>query len=818
MPNSGALTSFSATYSNDGYIRLQVNGNTGDPNNAPQRLYFSRWNQTTNQYDGEYYVSAQHYDGNDPGTIAPTGNRRYRWRVRGWRSDGPSGFGPYLYSDYVQTTPSAPSGAAAVLSGPNAISISWANNATNPFYDYRTSIFASIDGGGWVAQADVDPGVTSAYFGSLAPGSTYKFGIQAYDTYGAPVLYSTVTETNTLTAIQAPSAITGLTATRASDTQATLSWTNNASAGAPYSNIAVQRWDSVGQAWSTVANVGGTTTTITDTGIVAGRKYQWRTIPSNAIGEAAAAYSGSVFTTPTAPSGVAAQYVGGTSVKVDWTNTSSYSEYGLRMQVYKNGVVDGSVLTFATGTVTTTRTIVAGNNYYFRVWAVSDTGSLASAETQSNNIVPAAPPNAPTALSSSVAVIDVARDYTLSWTHSPTDGSAQTQYQIQHRVQGNATWTVGSIVASATSTSANKPFAATYANGAIVEWQVRTWGVHATAGTWSATRTQQTSTTPVITVIGPPNPIVNSEIEVEWTYAQAQGVASAEFVLDLYDTASQALVFTETWTDGNGGGTRIPPYSAVDGGQYRVDMRVRDARGVWSDTASRTFSGAFTPPAIPILAATFDEPSGAALLNVTPVADVPGVTLPTVAVSIERRFWDDEIEDFGDWELLISEAPVDATLVDPTGPTHDDGEYRVIAHTSAPSIGRSSSIVKPPPKDNRWLYVSGGADFNTVCKMWANIEISQTASRERALHYFAGRKNPVIYSGESAERTYSVSGILEDEATQPAMWVKLARQAGPVLLRAPGRRMYGNLSTVSIDRIQNGLHKISFSIQEVVTK
>lgn len=1020
-------------YESDAYIRLWIDGHSGNTNTEVQRIYISRWNQADNTWGADSRHDTQEFNYGSPGTTVA--NRLYRWRARGWRSD--SGYSDYSYSNYVATTPRAPINQSAGLAGPNAINLSWADGCYEPYYPYETEIWWSVNGGAWGHYTTVAAGTTSYAFSGLTPGATYQFGVRHLETNNrnlpgglSPTLGSAFAYTGTLTATNVPATPGAITATRNSDAQATLSWANNSNGGAPYDSLTLQRWDNVGNAWATIANLSGGATSATDSGLVAGRKYQWRIVANNVVGSSDWSYSGNVFTTPQAVGNAQGLYVGGTTIRATWANNVSYSEYSLRVQAYKNGVADGAVVTLGSGVTSYDKTSVTNTaTYYFRIWAVSDVGALASSTVDTNTVQAAAAPNAPTGLAASPgSTLDKARTHSISWTHSPsTDGSAQTKYEIQHRLQGAGTWTAVTAVTSSTSSHSN-PFSS-YTNGQTVEWQVRTWGVHANPSPWSATNTVVTSTTPTVTITGPATTITTSQINAAWSYFDTESTAQAEWRVDLFDSYNN-VIETKSGTGTTSSVTMAT--AATDGATYRIEVTVRDASGLWSDKGVKTFSAAFTPPAEVLLNAELDTVSGSGVLALTPTATTtpgttlrvnrarnprgispdtyeygsrfawtrtfvtgdtslpsnlglstfvrmtcpadqasasargidlyanidttPGTTGAAIAMSItagntvttsawvrssvavtitpfarfhdgagawlgttvngggvvvpantwtrvsvtiaaptgtggrylavslrtsstntfpigatmdftailveesatvndyfdgdtprdsvayhewtgtanasasykkrigtiaasgvtvERQFYDPEAETWSEWETLIENAPPTARLIDTTAPAHDDGRYRITTLSTAPSSYRSSTLVKPPPIDNRWLYVSGGPNFEVVCKMWANIEIEQTASRAKALHYFAGRKNPVIYSGEMAERTYSVSGILEDEASNPNQWIRLARQAGPVLLRAPGRRMYGSLSEVSIERIQHNLHKVSFSIQEV---
>ena len=151
------------------------------------------------------------YNGGSPGTT--TAHRTYRWRVRGYTNRfGGNTYGDYGYSDYVQTSPPAPVGGAAWLSGPAAISMTWQETAYRPHYHYATEIWWNINGGGWGHKATVPAGTTSYYLADLTPGATFQFGFRhvssAYGSTVSPFLY-----TGTVTSLVAPNATGALAVT-----------------------------------------------------------------------------------------------------------------------------------------------------------------------------------------------------------------------------------------------------------------------------------------------------------------------------------------------------------------------------------------------------------------------------------------------------------------------------------------------------------------------------------------------------------------------------------------------------------------------------
>lgn len=801
-----AAPTITAQWVSDSNIHLTVVPTAG------HKIQIARWNQ----YD-QLYGTATGNDGgwNGPSPGTTTAGRLYKWRARARKLDNSNDWSNWTESNYIQTTPTAPTDAAVGLSGPTAASVTWTNTVNTPWDNYTTEVWWDVNSAGMSLLTTVGPGVGSHYVDGLTAGTTYRFLVKHLGQVEPNLASADSNVTATVKPIAVPAAPTGLTATRDTDGHASLSWTNNSSAAAPYDSLTLQRWSAARNAWATIVNLASGALSASDVGIAAGNKYQYRIAANNSVGSSNWTYSDTIFTSPKAVVNVSAAYTGGTSVSVTWAN-KAYAEHTLRVQPYKDGVADGAVVSLAAGVTSYTKTAVdVLASYVFNVWAVSDVGALSSPVTASNTVDPAQPPSAPTGLASSAPVVDITRAHSISWTHSPSiDGSAQTKRQLRHRLLGAAAWVEEVVVTTTAMTIADLWTGLGYFNGDTIEWQVRTYGVHADPSLWSATSTVTTSTTPTVNITAPEATVANSNINVAWSYFDAQNTVQSEWKVELYESVSNALVGSET---ASSAATSVTVATqAVDGLTYRVEVSVRDASGLWSDTAQKTFDAAFTPPAEVLLDIELDGLSGSGVLTLTPTADDGGATtLPASAVTVERRFYDDEIEAYGPWEVLAREIDPAAVLIDTTAPAHDDGQYRVTTHSAAPSSFESNTLIKPLATDHRWLYVSGGNQFGVVCKMWANIKIDQKASRSRALHYFAGRKNPVLYTGESAERTFSVTGILEDEASPPQQWMRLAREAGPVLLRAPGRRMFGNLSEVSVSRLGPGLHSVSFSIQEV---
>ena len=94
---------------------------------------------------------------------------------------------------------------------------------------------------------------------------------------------------------QVPAAPTGVTAAAGSSASVYLAWTNTAT---NQTGFAVDRSADGGTTWTTVATVGSTVTTYTDTGLAAGTPYTYRVRATNAVGSSVASATAVVTTLP----------------------------------------------------------------------------------------------------------------------------------------------------------------------------------------------------------------------------------------------------------------------------------------------------------------------------------------------------------------------------------------------------------------------------------------------------------------------------------------------------------------------------------------
>lgn len=287
---------------------------------------------------------------------------------------------------------------------------------------------------------------------------------------------------------------------RISDTAQQISWTDQETAGRPWTGVRVERSDN-GGGWFYRATADENANSYTDaTG--GNVRYQYRLQARgyvNGIGDytySGYVYTGYVWTSPNTPTSCNRSGGNGTNQTVQWANQAGYGEYVTEVWRAANGSYS-RVADIGAGTQSWEDAYPASNpsikfKYCVRHRCTGQTlysgFSNETSETTGQLLVP----NAPTNLTPTATVINPTLARTFIWTHNPNDTTAQTKYTVRHRVVGSPTWTTTPDTTSGVSSYALP--ASTYATGLSIEWQVRTWGMDTTlAGPYSTSATFTTT-------------------------------------------------------------------------------------------------------------------------------------------------------------------------------------------------------------------------------------------------------------------------------------------------------------------------------------
>ncbi|TLY01990.1 MAG: fibronectin type III domain-containing protein, partial [Thaumarchaeota archaeon] len=186
----------------------------------------------------------------------------------------------------LAVAPSPPTGLAASASSSSQISLSWTaptDNGGSAITGYK--IERSTDGGTTWSTLVANTGNTATTYSDtgLTHTTTYTYRVSAINSIGTSSASSVASAT---TPIAAPSPPTGLTATAASSSQVSLTWTAPAdNGGSAITGYKIERSTDGGTTWTTlVANTGNTAATYSDTGLTRATAYSYRVSAINSAG------------------------------------------------------------------------------------------------------------------------------------------------------------------------------------------------------------------------------------------------------------------------------------------------------------------------------------------------------------------------------------------------------------------------------------------------------------------------------------------------------------------------------------------------------
>ncbi|MEU3847204.1 fibronectin type III domain-containing protein [Micrococcus terreus] len=583
--------------------------------------------------------------------------------------------------------------------------------------------------------------------------------------------------------VSTPSAPTNVTVTRSSDTGHWVSWTRNATTGAPYDRQLVQRWDNVGEVYKTIATISGTATSFSDQSTVANRRYRWQVRAVNAAAISSTGESNRspyVYTTPAAPSATGARKLGA-DILVSWVSASPVATGWEVVERQDGGAWDyANPVTLPIHPpswlhVNPDPTVT----HQYAIRAVA--GGLKSGWVQSPTVQLQAPPAAPTNLQPSSGAVDATESTTLTWNHSPVDTTDQTAYELRHRLQGGEWTTTGRVLGT---TPARVVAANTWDNGRVVEWQVRNWAEHADPSPWSALATFGTSARPTATVLSPTGTLTGSVVRVQWAFYDAEDSAQTLARVTLY-SGSGAILERQTVV----GPTTAYTFStrAEDGQEYSVGVQVRDSAGVWSLEAVEPITVSYLPPPTAVVEPVWDLDTGTVSVQIShpepTEAEVPGVSCD---------LW--RSANGADWVRIAEGLPLSTTVIDMIPAVEGVNHYRVETVSASPSTITSPAVALPV--DSRgWIFINAGPNFSEMVKVRDNANASYTPTRARGLHHFAGRQYPVEVAGEARSLGISLSVRLGGGSSTWAEIEALLDGPAPLLYRDYSRREFvGNPS------------------------
>lgn len=607
-----------------------------------------------------------------------------------------------------------------------------------------------------------------------------------------------------------PNVPSGVAAVRNSDTQVTVSWNNSGASNGQATQNKIQASKN-GGAWYDVVTIGASGSTVI--GTAANQKLQFRVAAGNEAGWTG--YSGAsaaVYTTPGAPSSVAATKNAGLDIVVTFTENVDYSEHTHEVWhgTVTGGVTtwDGSALaTLASGVTTYTHvTPNAAQVHVYRVRARA--GALASGYAQSDTVQLQTAPNKPT-MSPVPAFADRIVQPAFGWIHNPVDTSPQTAYELRYSTNGGTTWTSTNKVVSTAST---RTIATTFAANTALQVQVRTWGSATTGGSegtgaspWSDTTTQTYKSLPVASVVSPTNAQVVNEATLRTTLGFSQAEA-ATFVRAELELLSGATLL-ETLESANLVGITFDT-PGQNGTSYTIRARMQDSNGLWSAWVTRNFSVAYLPPVPAAAVVSYLPDTGWGQIDLSIPAPGGGQSAATT-VTIVRTI-------DGVAETVVQDYPVSAvlTFLDTVPTIHGTNVYTI---TTKSALGAQAvTTINLVTEECRRAYLSKGPGFNTVTVFGANLDASIVTGVASATIQAAGRVKPIgLYGVETSVQLKVKSFIF------PRTGFSTLKQLEAILLLpgkacyrdATGRRTFGSVKG-SVEYSKTDKGDFNFTITE----
>ena len=404
-------------------------------------------------------------------------------------------------------------------------------------------------------------------------------------------------------------------------------------------------------------------------------------------------------------------------------------------------------------------------------------------------------PTAPTNLSPSGTVKDRASVIRLSWQHNDTNADPQAQFDLQWRFQGTTAW---NTVSQATVNQYYDVPANTFPKG-VIEWQVRTYdqaGLSSPYSTVTVFNTGDKPSTPTITAPTNGEVVPVSNPTVQWS-----SVGQVAYHLKVLDINNNLLWETSPTSTNK---AQTVQYALENETDYKIQLAIKNADGLWSDFTTHSIYVSYTPPAKPILSTTKDEERASITINVsnpTPVYPQPTV----VSADVYKR------KQGGEWIRI--KIGITDSYTDYTPASSQVYEYRVRVFGDNETFTDSDVISNSVTVKN--AQISMLSNFSNYVVMKYNTDRDESFSRERVVSHFAGRKSPIVEFGDNRNKDIGLTFTIKDRTDLEVLY-ELADCGENLLYRdSRGRRVFMSISDIKIKDEFMNMYSLNIPMTEV---
>ena len=564
----------------------------------------------------------------------------------------------------VPNPPAAPAGLAGAATSTTKIGLTWDVAASGGLSIRNYTVYRGSSTSNMPALATLSK--TSYTDATVSAGLTYYYAVQASDTGGDLSPVSNAIEVTSFTPPQAPA---NLTAVPASTTKVSVAWNTAVSGGLPIRNYTVSRGSSI----SNLAPLFTTpNTSYSDTSAVSGTTYYYGVQATDTganLSPMSTPVKVTMFTPPSAPTGLTVVLNAGTKATLTWSASASGGLPVTYYQVFRGTSASNVNTKLATVSSTTyvDKTLVAGTTYYYGVEAEDSATDLSpmSSVVPSTGYTPPSPPANVAAVAMSATRVSV------TWSAAVAGTLPIQYYQV---LRGAAP---GATLSQVATTSQTSFMDTTVSQGNTYYYAVQSQD---TGGDLSAISGIASVAVPVLpsppaNVV--PTPMSATRIVVTWAPAASGGLPVTYYQVSRGLTSNSltqvATVSQTTYTD----------QSVTQGTKYYYGVQAQDSGGDTSVmSAPPVLATAPTPPSAPTgLVAT---PTSGTMVSLTWNAAASG-GLP---IQLYQVFRGTSQYNLTQITTVTQTAATDTSLT--PGSTY---YYKVIAEDSGADLSPSSAIV-----------------------------------------------------------------------------------------------------------------------------
>ncbi|MDP4158133.1 MAG: hypothetical protein Q8911_00005 [Bacillota bacterium] len=388
-------------------------------------------------------------------------------------------------------------------------------------------------------------------------------------------------------------------------------------------------------------------------------------------------------------------------------------------------------------------------------------------------------PTAPTLLApDSGTPKDRAQSIHLSWQHNDPNLDPQAKFDLMYSSDGGNTWT------TVTQTTVNQYYdvpANTLPHGNVL-WKVRTYDPGGLSGPYSNQETFLAGDKPANpTVTAPTGTIAIASPNIQWS-----SVGQSSYEIQILNNVSAVI-----WDTNEVVSTNLAQTAGIalaNSSTFTVQVRIKNADGLWSNYATSSITTSFTLPAAPTAVVS----TNTGYISVSASNPTPTGSQPTVNANDIYR------QNLGDtsWVRIAASVPANTTYNDYAVASGQVYQYKVTA------LGTNGTFLDSPTYPGSlilkgiWLH-NVASPSSSLLNIPYNTNRKETWKPEVQFMKFAGRKNAVSEFGESEDLDFAADLKMKLPQTTWLSLRSLARAKAILCARDyRGRKIFGVIASL----------------------